>query len=432
MPSLNLDFRRHRLDNGLTILLLEDRSLPIVSYQVHFGVGSRNERPGITGISHLFEHMMFRGSKELGPKEFARIIQANGGSLNAFTTHDHTSYYENLPADRLELAVRLEAERMQHLQLTEETLETERQVVRSERKMRTVNSPYGLLLEQLFAIAFNHHPYQWPIIGWDHDLQVLTLRDCIEYHRKGYAPNNAVVAVVGDVDADQALRLVKRHYGAIPAQAPMESITAVEPMQRGERRSVYKKVSQLEAFFAGFHTPGIDHQDIPALLAVSHLLSSGRSSRFYRRFVKPGRAVDAKVDLDPPPFSMRDPGLLYVYAIAAPGTDIDTLEKDLWQEVGTIQRGEIDPEELRKAKKGLEANFLMGLQSIFMKGLTLGIYEIKTGDASRVNDLLPGIRDISLEAVRRVARQYLTEDNRTVVTLRPISPEENERFDPLE
>ena len=218
MKKITLDFQRDRLANGLTILTLEDHSHPIVTYQVHFATGSRNERPGITGISHLFEHMMFRGSKELGPEEFARIIQANGGTLNAFTTVDNTSYFENLPPAILELAIRLEAERLENLRLNQENLDTEREVVRSERKMRTVNAPFGLLVEQLFAVAFDQHPYQWPVIGWDHDLKRLTLEDCREYYRDGYAPNNAVIAIVGDFVREKALAWVERYYGHLTPQ----------------------------------------------------------------------------------------------------------------------------------------------------------------------------------------------------------------------
>ena len=208
----------HRLANGLLVLAAEIHSLPIVSHQVHFAAGSRYEKPGITGISHLFEHLMFKGTRRVKPEEFARIIQAHGGTLNAFTTTDNTSYYENLPAEKLELAMDLEADRLANLQLTSETLEPEREVVRSERKLRSVNSPFGLLIEQLSALAYEQHPYRWPVIGWDADLKTLTLDDCREYYRTHYAPNNAVVAVVGDVAAEDVFRLAEKYYGPIPAQ----------------------------------------------------------------------------------------------------------------------------------------------------------------------------------------------------------------------
>ncbi|OGP54707.1 MAG: hypothetical protein A2Y65_03320 [Deltaproteobacteria bacterium RBG_13_52_11] len=432
MQKIILDFQRDTLSNGLKILTLEDPSHPIVTYQVHFATGSRNERPGITGISHLFEHMMFRGSKKLGPEEFARIIQANGGTLNAFTTIDNTSYFENLPTDKLELAMRLEAERLENLRLNQESLDTEREVVRSERKLRTVNSPFGLLIEQLFAIAFDQHPYQWPVIGWDHDLRKLTLENCLDYYRRGYAPNNAVVVIVGDFKREKALTLVEQYYGHLKPQNHVEAPPAQERPQRGEKRSFYKKVSQLEAFFAGFHCPGIRDPDVFPLLALNHILSHGKSSRFYLRFVKTGRAVEAQVEVDPPPFWSMDPGLLQVYAIAAPGVPIGDLEKEVWEAIEEIKDGRFDEGELAKAKRGLTASFIMGLQSVFFKGLAGGLYEIKAGDCGMVNTVLDRCEGITTEDVKRVAQRYLVADNRTVVTLQPITPEENERLDPVE
>ncbi|MBW2038227.1 MAG: insulinase family protein [Deltaproteobacteria bacterium] len=432
MRDLSLDFQLDHLANGLKILTLEDPSHPIVSYQIHFATGSRNEKTGITGISHLFEHMMFRGSKELGPEEFARIIQANGGTLNAFTTVDNTTYFENLPADKLELAIKLEAERLENLRLTQENLDAEREVVRSERKLRSVNSPFGLLIEQLFAIAFDLHPYQWPVIGWDHDLRRLTLDDCLQYYRRGYAPNNAVVVIIGDFLREEALTLVDKYYGHLKPQAPLEQVPAQERPQRGERRSIYKKVSQLEAFFAGFHVPGIKDPDIFPLLALSNILSYGRSSRFYLRFVKTGKAVEAKVEAEPPPFWPMDPGLLQVYAIAAPGVEIEALEKEIWGAIEEIKNGEFEEEELAKAKRGLEASFIMGLQSIFFRGLAGGLYEIKAGGWGMVNNLLKEYKGVTKEDVQRVAQRYLKEDNRTVVTLEPITPEENELLGAVE
>jgi zinc protease len=432
MKKFVLDFQRDQLANGLKVLTREDHSHPIVTYQVHFATGSRNERPGITGISHLFEHMMFRGSKELGPEEFARVIQANGGTLNAFTTIDNTSYFENLPPAILELAIRLEAERLENLRLNQENLDIEREVVRSERKLRTVNAPFGLLVEQLFAIAFDQHPYQWPVIGWDHDLKRLTVEDCQAYYRLGYAPNNATVAIVGDFTREKALTWVEQYYGHLQPQAPQAALPARERPQRGERRSYYKKVSQVEAFFAGFHCPGIIDPDCFPLLALNNILSHGKSSRFYQRFVKTGKAIEAQVEVDPPPMWSMDPGLLQVYAIAVPGVPIADLEKEVWQATEEMQTGRFNAEELAKAKRGLATAFIMGLQSVFFQGLAGGLYELKTGDCAMVNTMLDRIEGITAGDVQRVAQRYLTSDNRTVVTLQPITPEEHERLEPVE
>jgi zinc protease len=213
-PEINMT--QFILDNGLTVLVLPDHRLPIVSLQIHYKVGSRHESPGITGISHLFEHLMFRGTETLGPEEFSRILQAKGGEINAFTTRDHTSYFENLPAEHLELGLKLEADRLLNLKLNEETFAPERQVVISERKLRSVDSPFGLVEEQLFATAYTQHPYNWPVIGWDQDLQRLTLNDCLAYYRDHYHPGRMTVVVAGDVAPEAARELVQKYFGGIP------------------------------------------------------------------------------------------------------------------------------------------------------------------------------------------------------------------------
>lgn len=425
------EFTTYKLANGLQILIGEDHSLPTVSYQVHFAAGSRYERPGLTGISHLFEHMMFKGTKEVGPEEFSRIIQAHGGTLNAFTTTDNTSYYENLPAAQLELAARLEADRLQNLQITQETLETEREVVRSERKLRAVNTPFGLLIEQLFALAYEKHPYRWPVIGWDHDLKNLTLDDCLEYYRLFYAPNNAVVVIVGDVSADQAWRIVEKYYGRIPPQSLPRLVIPPEDAQRGEKRAIFKKVAQVSAFFSGFHVPGINHPDLFALEILCAVLSAGRSSRFFEKFEKPGKAVEVKAEVGSPPFFPMDPGLLQIYAIASPDTSIDVLEAEIWQEVENLKKEVISPEELAKAKKQVRSAFLRNLQTIFFKGLLAGLYQIKTGNFKQIYELLSAYEEITPTDIQRVARKYLNAENRTVVTLIPVSQREHETLGEL-
>ncbi len=344
------DFSEHRLSNGLQVLVGPVHSLPMISFQVHFAAGSRYERPGISGITHLFEHMMFKGTHQVGAEEFSRIIQANGGSLNAFTTTDNTSYFENLPADRLELAARLEADRLQNLLLTEESLETEREVVRSERKLRSVNSPFGLLIEQLVALAYEQHPYRWPVIGWDSDLRSLTLEDCREYYRTHYAPNNAVVVIAGDAHADEAVRAVEKYFGPIPSHPqPRLTITPEKP-QRGEKRAVFKKVSQVAAFFAAFHVPGIAHPDLIPLQILCVILSVGRSSRFFEKFEKPGKAVEAQAEVGYPPFFSMDPGLLQLSAVASPAIPVETLEKEIWEETEKLREQPLPEEEVAKPK----------------------------------------------------------------------------------
>jgi len=426
------EIHENRLGNGLLVLVGENHSLPVVSYQVHFAAGSRYERPGITGITHLFEHMMFKGTPKVGPEEFARIIQAHGGTLNAFTTTDNTSYYENLPADKIELAVDLEADRLANLRLSAEVLEPEREVVRSERKLRSVNSPFGLVIEQLFALAYEQHPYRWPVVGWDHDLKNLTLEDCREYYRTHYAPNNAVVVVVGDVLEEEVFRLVEKYYGAIPAQSsPHLTITPEKP-QRGEKRAVYKKVSQVAAFFAAFHIPGMGHPDLIPLHILCTVLSSGRSSIFFEKFEKPGKAVEVQADMGSPPFFFMDPGLLQIYAIASPSFSPEKLEKEIWDELEILRKEPISPETLAKAKKQVRSAFLQSLQTHFFNGLLVGLYQIRAGDYRLLNQILPGYESVTAQDVLLAARKYLRSENRTVVSLQPVPQAEHDELGAIE
>lgn len=404
----------------------------MISFQVHFAAGSRYERPGITGITHLFEHMMFKGTPEVGPEEFSRIIQANGGTLNAFTTTDHTSYFENLPADRLELAARLEADRLANLRLTQENLETEREVVRSERKLRSVNSPFGLLIEELFSLAYEQHPYRWPVIGWDYDLRSLTLEDCQEYYRTHYAPNNAVVVIAGDMGTEEAIQIVEKYYGHIPPQPQPRLTITPEKAQRGEKRAIFKKVSQVAAFFSGFHIPGITHPDLLPLQVLCIALSVGRSSRFFEKFEKPGKAVGAQADVGHPPFFFMDPGVLQIYALASPSISIDTLEKEIWEEVEALRQSPIADEELEKAKKQARSQFLQSLQTLLLKGLLAGLYQVRAGDFGLIYSLLDQYESVTANDVLRVAQKYLRPENRTVVTLHPVSQKEHEDLGEVE
>lgn len=421
-----------RLDNGLTVLALPDHHVPVVSFQLHYLVGSRYELPGITGISHLFEHLMFRGTEEVGPEEFSRILQAKGGEINAFTTKDHTSYFENMPAEHLELAVRLEADRLKNLKLDEENFQTERQVVISERKLRSVDSPFGLVEEQLWATAYTQHPYNWPVIGWDQDLHRMTLEDCRAYYRTHYHPGNMIAVVAGDAVPETARDLLARYFGDIENPGPPEALRVMEPPQRGERRVIFKKVSQVEAFFAGFHVVGLDHPDIYPLTLLSVILSVGKSSRFYQEFVRSGRAAELEADLTPPPWSSQDPDLMVVRAVAAPGNSLADLEADVWAHLDRLKAEGVKPDELSRAKKLMKSQAVQALAKNFYRGLLVGLFHMKTGDAAKVNLMLNNYEAVTMDDIVRVARTYLTEDNRTVVTLKPVTPGESQALGPLQ
>ena len=395
-----IEIKEYRFDNGLKLLVLPNTSLPIVSFQVHYAVGSRNERQGITGISHLFEHMMFRGSKELGPEEFARIIQAKGGEVNAFTTQDNTSYFENIPAEHLELVVRLEADRLLNLDLTQESFASEREVVRSERKLRSVDSPFGLPLELLFATAYSQHAYKWPVIGWDSDLVAMTLDDCQDYFRTYYNPANMVATIAGDVDPERARELVERYFGSIPGSGPVPAVHTTEPPQRGERRAMFKKVSQVEAFLAGFHVSAIEHPDTYTILLLAAALGLGKASRYYQKLVRPGLAIQVEVDLSPPPFTSQDPGLLVITGIATPGQSLAALEEAVWEEIDQIKTHGLAESELARVKKLMRSQTVRVLANNFYRGLLAGLLFLKTGQADGINRLLTCYEQVTLEQIQ--------------------------------
>ncbi|MEW5807674.1 MAG: pitrilysin family protein [Acidobacteriota bacterium] len=431
VPAVTFDIKEHSLDNGMKVLMLEDHSAPMVTFQIHYMAGSRNEKPGITGISHLFEHMMFKGSKNIGPEEHARIVQSNGGSLNAFTTTDNTSYFQVLPADKLEIAMKLEAERMENLTITEEKLTSEREVVRNERKMRTVNTPYGLAEEVLMSTMFDRHPYQWPVIGWDSDLKAISVDDCIEYFRKYYAPDNATAVIVGDFKTDEALELMRKYFGHLKPQGGSKPVPTYEAPQRGEKRVIFKKFAQASALFAGFHIPSLNHPDTPALQVISAILTKGESSRFYQKFIKTGKAgtISTNVGIF---FPTKDPSLFSVSAIANPGVNIDEIEKGIWEELDKLKTEGLAPEELEKAKRQNEASFIFGLQSLLWRGVNIGILQLRGNDFRRINTYAEEIRKLTSEDIKRTVAKYFGEDNRTVVTVIPVSIQESERYGRLE
>ena len=406
----------HFLSNGLRILTWEDHSAPIITYEVWFNVGSRNERPGITGISHLFEHMMFKGSRKYGPEEHANIVQSHGGRLNAFTANDMTVYYENISSDELELVIALEAERQANLAITAENLASEREVVKEERRMRTDNNTFGDVMEQLMANAFIAHPYQWPVVGWMSDLNAITLEDCREYHRIHYAPNNATIVLVGDFNTNMALQLIEKYYGAIPKQEPPPPVSTVEPQQRGERRIKLHRLAQLPMLFAGYHIPNIIHEDMPAIAVAQKILSDGESSRIYKKLIYEDQiAMYAGGSVD----EARDPSLFYAYCGMNIGHGIEEGERALFEIIEGLAQNPPTSEELQKAKNQLEADYILSLQSNSRKAYNLGFYQTVAGDWRLMFKISEKYAAVTAEQVAEVAARYFTERNRTTVVLIP-------------
>jgi zinc protease len=409
------------LDNGLTVLISEDHSAPVVTFQMWYHVGSKNERPGITGISHLCEHMMFRGSKNLGPEEHSRIVQANGGIDNASTSFDYTMYYEKLSSDKLELAMSLESERLKYLTPTDQNFPSERDVVAEERRMSVDNSPYGVVFEQLLNSAFTAHPYHWHVVGFMSDIQNITLDDLKQHYKTYYLPSNATAVVAGDVKPKEAMKLVEKYFGDIPFQPAPRQVSTVEPEQRGERISYVHKIGQMPAFAVGYHIPEFGHPDIYPLTVAARILFTGQSSRLYQRMVYQDQSALA---VSGDCFSLEDPGLFFVFAVMQQGKSAQEGEQTLFSELERLKTEPVSQQELAKAKNQLESEFVFGLQSVSDKGEEIGYYQTILGDYSRLFEEADRYQAVTAQDVMRVAQQYFGENNRTVAVLVPDMPEE--------
>lgn len=405
------------LPNGLKVLLLENHKAPVVTFQVWYRVGSRNEEWGKTGLSHMLEHMMFKGTKSVPPEEFSRIIQENGGNDNAFTSSDNTAYFENISADRLRIPIELESDRMQNLILRENDFLTERKVVMEERRLRTDDSPTAYLFEQLEATAFQIQPYHWPTIGWMADISRFTLEDLKAYYRTYYNPVNAFLVIVGDIRKEEIIPLIEKAFASIPkGKAPDQDKDKEQP-QEGERRIFVKKEAQLPFLAMAYHVPNLRNPDGYALEVLSAVLSSGKSSRLYKSLVRE-RQLALSADTD---YSLvsKDPGLFYLTVEPLPGKDIGEVEKELNQQIERMQKERIEKSELEKAKNQLEAAFIYGQDSVFYQAMLLAQYEIAS-DWRSIDDYVPSIRKVTQEDIMRVANRYLIPDNRTAGILIPL------------
>ena len=407
------------LSNGLKVVLLEEHKAPVVTFQVWYRVGSRNEITGKTGLSHLLEHMMFKGTPNHGKGEFSRIVAKNGGTENAFTANDYTAYFENFASDRIELSLDLESDRMQNLSMDPKEFQLEREVVKEERRTRTDDDPYSFLIENLYAVAFLVHPYHAPVIGWMSDIDHLTRDDAFNYYKQYYLPNNATIVVVGDFNTKTLLPKIKSFFEKIPKGPEPPRYVPPEPVQLGERRAVVKREAQLPFVFAAFHTPNYQSPDTYPLAVLSSVLSAGKSSRLYRSLVYQQQiALDAGGHYEG---LTTDPELFYVYATARPQSSPDELEEALSDEISRLQTEPISDQELKKAKNQIEAEFILGSDSNFFRAMRIGTAETVGAGHEYVTHFVENIRKVTAQDVLRVAQKYLVEDQRSVGTLTPLS-----------
>jgi zinc protease len=415
--ALLLDIKEFRLDNGLEVLILEDHAVPLVTVQVWYRVGSRNERPGITGISHLLEHMMFKGTPKYGAGLYSQLIQRYGGTQNAFTSYDMTAYHAVLPAARLELALDLEADRMADLLLEPHEIKAEREVVKEERRLRE-NAPTGPMHEELGALAFKAHPYQWPIIGWMSDIEAITREELLAYYKTYYVPNNATLIIVGDVDTDQAMQAVRRHFGSLPQGPTPPPVRPPEPPQLGERRTEIPRPTALAAIAIAYHIPAFEHADALSLEVLSQILSQGQSSRLHRELVYQ-RQITTSINADA---GLRvDPGLFTIVSMIQAGKTAAEVEAAVYELLEQVTEESIADLELQKAINQALSGFVFQQDSIQQQAFTIGSFHILQS-YKVINEYIERLRGVTKQDVARVARTYLTKVNRSVVTIVPISP----------
>ncbi len=410
------EVKAQTLGNGLKILIQEDHNIPNVAMYFFYRIGSRNEKPGTTGVSHFFEHMMFNGAKKYGPKQFDNEMEKAGGNNNAYTSEDVTVYTDWFPGAALELMFDMEADRMQNLAFDPKIIESERGVVYSERRTSVDNNNRGLLDEQLRAAAFIAHPYHWPVVGWPSDIESWTMEDLRAHYKMGYAPNNCVMVVVGDVTSGEVLALATKYLEPIPAQPPPPAVRTKEPEQIGERRLTVKKAAQLPVQLIAFHTPEARSSDVIVLDVIDALMTEGESSRLYKRMVDQDQvALNVGASLE----HSLDPGI-YTFSIT-PRAGVDPLrtESTLYEELAKLGDKEAPADELRKAKNQLLVQHYRQMKTIAGRANLLGTYEVFYGDYAKLYTIAGDIEAVTPEDVRRVAKKYFSEKNRTVATLIP-------------
>jgi len=412
-----IDIQERTLDNGLTLLMIEDHTAPLISYQVYYQVGSRHERPGLTGMAHFFEHMMFRGSNKYGPEEHNDIVKAHGGTLNASTWYDRTNYYENISSEYLELVIHLEAERQANLNITEETFHPEQQVITEERRMRVDNDLFGSAQELLTTHLFVASNYHWPVIGWMNDIQNYRLEDLKWFYQTYYAPNNATVVISGDFNPDEAFALVQKYYGKMqPQEQPWEPSTVDTP-QRGEKRLKFHRQAQLPFLFAGYNIPHASHPDFAALEVAQKILASGESSRIYRSCVYDSQVARFAGGYL---YELYNPGIFLFYIGVNQGRDMDEAEEILFATVDSLAATPPTETELQKAKNKLESEFYSRLQSNAGRANLVGEAVVTYRDGYHgLLSKLDKWNAVTVEDVQRVVRTYLQESNRTMVIVVP-------------
>ncbi len=414
-----IKFSDTRLPNGLRVIVSEDKYAPVFSIAVSYNVGSRDERMGRTGFAHLFEHMMFKGSDKVGPGEHFVTIFNNGGNMNGTTNTDRTLYYETLPKNQLDLALFLESDRMRSLAITKENLDNQRNAVQEERRLAIDNQPYGPSREKLTELAYDSFAYKHSVIGSMADLNAATVDDVRDFFKTYYAPNNAVVALVGDLNTAETIAKVKKYFGDIPRQEPPKPADLTEPPQQAERRlDMDDKLARLPQVVMVYKTPPSAHADTAALNVMAQIVGGGQSSRLYQKLVKEKEVATSVFAF---PMERGGPGLFYIAATVRPGKTPKEVEGQISEELSRLHASPVTPDELKRARASIRRAAISAQESSLTRAINLADDAVIYNDPGRMNTEPQKELDATAADIERVAKAYLRTSNRTVVTTVPAA-----------
>ena len=405
------DVKSFTLKNGMKIFVLEDSSIPNANMYFFYKVGSRNEYIGITGISHFFEHMMFNGAKKYGPKQFDRVMEANGGSNNAYTSENITAYTDWFPSSSIEVMFDLEADRIANLNFDPKMIESERGVILSERSTGLENNPLEQLWQEVQATAFIAHSYQWPVIGWESDIKNWTKEDLENYFHTYYAPNNCVVVISGDIKLIEVKKLAEKYFEPIPAGPKPRQVHTIEPEQVGEKRVFVKREVPTPYLMITYHVPQTGSEDYYALDLLNSILSEGESSRLYNSIID-----NQQLALEVGSFYSEafDPTLFFFYGICNDGISASKLETAILDEVDKLIKDGISESELQKVKNQKLMGFYRTTETINGMSNTIGTYELFFGDYKKMFSAPDDYKKVTTDDIKQVAAKYFTKQNRTV------------------
>ena len=415
--NVRVDFKETTLKNGLRVIAVEDHSAPVIALSITYDVGSRNERKGRTGFAHLFEHMMFKGSANVGSGEHFLLVFNNGGNMNGTTNEDRTNYFEVLPSNQLDLALFLEADRMKSLEITKDNLDNQRNAVQEERRLGLDNQPYGKSGELQQEMIYDNFAYKHSVIGSMEDLSAATVDDVAEFFKMYYAPNNAVLVLVGDFKTADALAKIRANFESIPRQPDPPAVDMTEPQQKAERRATVDDVlARAARVDLAYKAVQGNTADFYALQVLANVLQSGQSSRLYQRLVKEKEMVTGVSGFMD---EKRGIGAFYTTATLRPGSDTKNVEDIIYAEIERLKKEPIADWELQKAKNSMRRSFVNALQGSLNRAVTLGQYTIYYNEPALINARLDKLAAVTKEDVQRVANKYLVDTNRTVVITMP-------------